>query len=337
MKIFKNCPLLVGVAAISVILSIISYACQSSAYSEYSETLDFGSIPHIALVFKGLSDGVYPWSKPNAGGDDLFVDGENELSQSDSLAGGELASIDIGEETESDINAIVDDSLYVTENSVSSNDSFEDTVSENDAEKVYEFTAVDADYFNDALFIGDSRTVGLSEYCKELDERATFYAKVSLTIFKVLNTPFVKTEDNDKITVEQALSENQFAKIYIMLGLNEIGTGTPEYFANAYADVIAKIRELQPDAIIYIQGIMHVTEAKSSKDKYFNNENIDIRNEAIAQLANGQDIFYLDMNESVDDENGNLLAELTFDDVHLKASSYQRWYDYLLGHAIVKQ
>lgn len=337
MKIFKNCPLLVGVAAISVILSIISYACQSSAYSEYSETLDFGSTPHIALVFKGLSDGVYPWSKPNAGGDDLFVDGENELSQSDSLAGGELASTDIGEETESDINAIVDDSLYVTENSVSSNDSFEDTVSENDAEKVYELTAVDADYFNDALFIGDSRTVGLSEYCKELDERATFYAKVSLTIFKVLNTPFVKTEDNDKITVEQALSENQFAKIYIMLGLNEIGTGTPEYFANAYADVIAKIRELQPDAIIYIQGIMHVTEAKSSKDKYFNNENIDIRNEAIAQLANGQDIFYLDMNESVDDENGNLLAELTFDDVHLKASSYQRWYDYLLGHAIVKQ
>ena len=337
MKIFTNCPLLVGVAAISVILSIISYACQSSAYSEYSETLDFGSTPHIALVFKGLSDGVYPWSKPNAGGDDLFADGENELSQSDSLAGGELASTGIGEETQSDINAIVDDSLYVTENSVSSNDSFEDTVSENDAEKVYELTAVDADYFNDALFIGDSRTVGLSEYCKELDERATFYAKVSLTIFKVLNTPFVKTEDNDKITVEQALSENQFAKIYIMLGLNEIGTGTPEYFANAYADVIAKIRELQPDAIIYIQGIMHVTEAKSSKDKYFNNENIDIRNEAIAQLANGQDIFYLDMNESVDDENGNLLAELTFDDVHLKASSYQRWYDYLLGHAIVKQ
>lgn len=337
MKIFKNCPLLVGVAAISVILSIISYACQSSAYSEYSETLDFASTPHIALVFKGLSDGVYPWSKPTVGGEELFADDRNEISEMGSLDNDEFSSGEKNDDAESVITVSANGSLDVSGNSVSGNDSFEDTVSGNDSEKVYELTAVDPEYFNDALFIGDSRTVGLSEYCKELDERATFYAKVSLTIFKVLNTPFVKTEDNDKITVEQALSENQFAKIYIMLGLNEIGTGTPEYFANAYADVIAKIRELQPDAIIYIQGIMHVTEAKSRTDKYFNNENIDIRNEAIAQLANGQDIFYLDMNESVDDENGNLLAELTFDDVHLKASSYQRWYDYLLGHAIVKQ
>jgi len=42
------------------------------------------------------------------------------------------------------------------------------------------------------------------------------------------------------------------------------------------------------------------------------------------------------MNEAVDDENGNLLKELSFDDVHLKASSYERWYQFLLGHGIVR-
>jgi lysophospholipase L1-like esterase len=136
--------------------------------------------------------------------------------------------------------------------------------------------------------------------------------------------------------VEEALSREQFGKIYIMLGLNEIGTGTDEYFTEAYQAVIDRIRELQPDAIIYIQGIMHVTERKSSVDKNFNNVNIDRRNEALSQLADNQTIFYIDMNEAVDDGNGNMEGSLSFDDVHLKASSYQLWYDYLLKHAIVK-
>ena len=89
--------------------------------------------------------------------------------------------------------------------------------------------------------------------------------------------------------------------------------------------------------IIYIQGIMHVTADKSDVDKHFNNPNINERNEAISQLADNKTIFYIDMNESVDDEEGNLLKELSFDDVHLKASAYERWHQYLLQHAIVKE
>jgi lysophospholipase L1-like esterase len=121
-----------------------------------------------------------------------------------------------------------------------------------------------------------------------------------------------------------------------MLGLNEIGTGDTEYFFNAYKEVIDRIMELQPDAIIYIQGIMHVTAEKANGDKNFNNEKINERNEAIAQLADQKKIFYIDMNEAVDDEDGNLDKSLSFDGVHLKASSYERWYEFLLHNAIVR-
>jgi hypothetical protein len=41
------------------------------------------------------------------------------------------------------------------------------------------------------------------------------------------------------------------------------------------------------------------------------------------------------MNEAVDDENGNLRADLSFDDVHLKASSYELWHQYLLNNAVI--
>ncbi|SFP97664.1 Lysophospholipase L1 [Butyrivibrio proteoclasticus] len=327
MKLIKTCPLLIGVAITAILISILSFALKDSVYREYRSSGDFDT-PILACFFKAAADGVFPWTKKSVDSSDYFGENvENSVNDQPTIEDGS------GYEDQQDGASTGDDPASLEE--ISGNDVSGDDISGNSGE-VYEFTQVDDDYFTDALFIGDSRTVGLSEYCEELASRATFYSKISLTIYNAMNTEFIKTE-NGKITVEQALSENQFSKIYIMLGLNEIGTGTPETFCAAYKGVIDRIRELQPDAIIYIQGIMHVTEKKSSSDDYFNNENINIRNSALSELADNKTIFYLDMNEAVDDENGNLLSELSFDDVHLKASSYERWHQYLLANAIVKE
>ena len=336
MKLLKTCPILIGIAVITIALTIVSYVYEDSTYADYAEDFDNAEIPHFALVFKGATDGVFPWVG-------VMTSGENDPDNGmdDELAAGIDVSTDTNDVpvTEDNGNAEISaDGQSDTNLSVSDNSSFDDMemISENDADRTYEFQPVDEDYFTDALFIGDSRTVGLSEYCEPLDTRATFYAQVSLTIYKVMDKPIVKS-GNDKISLEQALTENHFNKIYIMLGLNEIGTGTAESFAEEYANVVNRIRELQPDAIIFIQGIMHVTEHKSSTDKYFNNDNINRRNEELAKLADNKTVFYMDMNEAVDDENGNLIKELSFDDVHLKASSYERWYQFLLEHGIVKE
>ena len=326
MKLFKSCPILTGIVIITSALTVISYASEDMSYSEYTEGYDVSRTPHFTFVFRGLRDGILPFSKQEAE-EDLYVS-ENE--ETDTTEAAEP------ENTVTEVIIVEEEPEEKTETAdISGNSENGDDISGNDADKTYEFTPVSEDYFDDALFIGDSRTVGLSEYCPALDERATFYAKVSLTIYDCMKKPFVKADDG-KITVEQALSENQFGKIYIMLGLNEIGTGTAETFLESYKEVVDRIRELQPDAMIFIQGIMHVTEHKHSQDKYFNNDNINARNEAISTLADNKNIFYIDMNEATDDENGNLLSKLSFDDVHLKASSYERWYLYLLEHGIIK-
>ena len=139
------------------------------------------------------------------------------------------------------------------------------------------------------------------------------------------------------MTREQALSRHQFKKVYLMIGINEMGTGTPESFFEAYARAVYKIRELQPDAIIFVQGIMRVAGQKNASDPVFNNTNINIRNVEIETLANGKDIFYIDVNEAVCDENGNLYADWTFDQIHLKAKYYQVWENFLMEHGIVKK
>ena len=66
------------------------------------------------------------------------------------------------------------------------------------------FGAAPEGYFDDALFIGDSRTVGLSEY-GGLDQ-STFYCSTGLTIYRMFTSDIVKVPGSKKkITVEEAL------------------------------------------------------------------------------------------------------------------------------------
>lgn len=192
------------------------------------------------------------------------------------------------------------------------------------------FQNVEDDYFSDALFIGDSRIVGVCEYAGI--RNATFYAKTSMTIYKMMDSRVETTKDVR--TVREGLQTNHFRKIYLMVGLNEIGVGNTDYFINAYREVVQEIRTLQPDALIYIQGIMHVSGRLDRKGGVFNNETINRRNEALAALAEEMRAVYLDVNEAYDDEDGNLPASFTADDVHLKANHYDLWHAFYLTHAV---
>lgn len=196
---------------------------------------------------------------------------------------------------------------------------------------------VEDDYFADAAFIGDSRTVGLYEY-GGLEETATFYASTGLTVHKLFTEKIVAVPgQKKKITVEEDLSQRQFAKVYLMIGINEMGTGTVESFLEKYAECVEHIRELQPEAVICLQSILRVTEERSEQGDYITNEGIDARNEGIAAMADNEHVFYLDVNEVVCDETGALTADYTHDGVHLKAQYIALWKEYLKSHAVTPE
>ena len=94
------------------------------------------------------------------------------------------------------------------------------------------------------------------------------------------------------------------------------------------------LRELQPDAVIYLQAIMKVTAERSAQGDYITNEGIAARNEGIAGIADNEKIFFLDVNPLVCDETGGMVPDYTFDGVHLKAKYIQIWKDFLKTHAI---
>ena len=203
----------------------------------------------------------------------------------------------------------------------------------NDPSQV-QYMTVEDDYFADAVFIGDSRTVGMFEY-GGLEEISTFYASTGLTVYKIFDSEIVSVPDErKKISVEEALEQNSFAKIYLMIGINEMGTGTVESFLEKYQEVVNHLRELQPDAVIYLQAIMKVTAERSAQGDYITNEGIAARNEGIAGIADNEKIFFLDVNPLVCDETGGMVPDYTFDGVHLKAKYIQIWKDFLKTHAI---
>lgn len=193
------------------------------------------------------------------------------------------------------------------------------------------FTTVSDEYFEDACFIGDSRTVGISQYAGI--NAAAFLCKTSLSIYD-FDKPKI-TYNNEKTSVKEVLENESFSKIYLMVGINECGRGTPESFYEYYKEVIGQIRALQPEALIFIEGNLYVTKEKSDNNASINNENISVRNSLISGLANHKDIFYIDINESPLCEGGSLLPAYTWDQVHIKAQYYDIWKEFLMSHAIV--
>lgn len=197
------------------------------------------------------------------------------------------------------------------------------------------YQTVEDDYFADAVFIGDSRTVGMFEY-GGLENISTFYASTGLTVYKLFDSPIVTVPgEKEKLTIEEALSQRQFAKIYLMIGINEMGTGNVSSFMQKYKEVLNHLQELQPDAIIYLQAIMKVTTERSEKGDYITNAGIEERNLEIEKLADNSSVFYLDVNPLICDETGGMETTYTFDGVHLKAQFIPIWKDFLKQHAVL--
>lgn len=194
-----------------------------------------------------------------------------------------------------------------------------------------DYIKVDSDYFSNACFIGDSRMEGLYFY-GDLKE-ADFLYKPGATVYDIMNIK-LSMNGGGSCLLTDVLSGKKYSHIYMMVGVNELGDRTPDEYAKAYSNDIETIRQLQPDAVIFIIGMMHVTTQYSNSSDVFNNDNIDARNTAAAAIANGRDIFYLDMNECVDDGVGGVIGDYSYDGVHLKAEYYKLWTEWMKAHGI---
>lgn len=187
-------------------------------------------------------------------------------------------------------------------------------------------TTVSAEAINtdESLFIGDSRTMGLMEYS---GLEADFFASVGMSVYNI-EDDMISVPNVGKVTFTELLSNKTYGKIYLMIGINELGYDLNQTIS-VYEELVQSIRRMQPDAKIFIQANLHVTKEKSEEHSYIKNATIDAFNERISQFADGKSVFYLDVNPVFDDENNALSKDLTSDGVHLYAKHYVEWADWI--------
>ena len=166
--------------------------------------------------------------------------------------------------------------------------------------------AVDDDFFADAAFLGNSLIDGFRLFSGLTT--CDYYCATSMTV----------TGAGDLIN---QMTQKQYGKIYILLGINEIGYDV-NYFAGLYQDMLDSIRAKEPDADIYIMGLTPVSAYKSANSDTFNMDRVRTYN----------DCWYVDLCAGLAGADGYLPSDVTTDGVHFAAGHYKVWLDYLKTH-----
>ncbi|MBQ2755071.1 MAG: hypothetical protein IJF27_00180 [Oscillospiraceae bacterium] len=199
---------------------------------------------------------------------------------------------------------------------------------------VPELDRVTSEYFDNAVFIGDSLTEGIKTY--GLMSNSTIIAATGINISTITTNKVIKSPDG-RITVLDALEQYpDTQKVYILLGANGIAWIEKDLFIHLYTEFITAVKQLLPDATIYVQSIFPINEAKFAKayKSDISNEKIREYNDALLAMCEELNVYYLNVAETIVDGNGSLPESATTDGMHIGTEYYEKWFNYLKKHAV---
>lgn len=170
----------------------------------------------------------------------------------------------------------------------------------------------DESFFDDALFIGDSRMVSSAYYARL--GKADYFTDVGMNVFQMFSV--TASDDNFDATDLTTLLQNRtYKKIFIMLGINECGYPMSSLLS-AYQEDIDTLKRLQPDATIYLLKVYGVSCSVAESASYFSPQRLQEVNDGIAGLADGKKVHCLDASHLYCDDEGYMKEEYTSDGVH---------------------
>ena len=189
--------------------------------------------------------------------------------------------------------------------------------------------AKDDEFFSDAAFMGNSLMDGFKLFSGLTT--CDYYAATSMTVVGATTKACITLDSGAAGTLVDGLVQKPYGKIYILLGINEIGFDV-ETFIDYYSTMLDTIIAAQPDCDIYIMGITPVSAAKSASGEVFNMTRITEYNTALHQLAADKGCYYMDLVSALAGPDGYLPASETSDGVHFSTNVYQAWLDYVRTH-----
>ncbi len=196
---------------------------------------------------------------------------------------------------------------------------------------------IDFSYFNDTVFIGDSRTEGMILYGGIPNLNAFCYKGLSIDKLDSLYEIYVPGKGTG-YTCFEAVEMTKYDNYYCMFGVNELGWVYLDVFIEYFNELIEVIKTANPDANIYVQSVLPVSEAESSTSDVYNQERVNQLNDMLIEMCqNRGDVIYLDTAASVTGEDGYLPEEAATDGIHCNADYCKRMLQYIRYHVYEKK
>lgn len=117
------------------------------------------------------------------------------------------------------------------------------------------------------------------------------------------------------------------AKIFIMIGINDISKNTPvDLIVSNYKKIIQNIRMASPQTIIYVQSILPTNNEFTEFVRHQNNdEHIQAVNKELKKMCGKKKLVYVDLYSHFLGSPGKMNKTYTNDGLHLTGAGFMQW------------
>lgn len=201
------------------------------------------------------------------------------------------------------------------------------------------------DWFDGAVFVGDSVSLKLRNYVRKARKDAprllgdaqfitigSFAARLALQ--QVGPDSYHPSINGVKLSVEDALAELGARKLYIMLGMNDVGISGTDGAVDDMMELLARIRARLPELEIYVQSVTPRLSGGPPRTQQLFEYDLAL-NDALCALGDAH-MHFVDVAYVMRDESGKLPRAYCSDPndlaLHLTDSACEAWTDYLYTH-----
>ena len=189
---------------------------------------------------------------------------------------------------------------------------------------------IDPAFFDDAVFFGDSVS-GTLQYNADQTGNfgdALFFCEVSYSYHNELSGGIMLAYRGAPTPQADIVKQTGSAKVFLSLGINDIGTYGVEDTLRCVEEDIASIAAANPGVKIYIQSCTPVY--KNGMGRSVTTSLVNDYNEALIAYCDEHGYTFIDVSSAMKDENGDLKEEYTRDQyLHLTIDTGYVWADAL--------
>lgn len=203
-----------------------------------------------------------------------------------------------------------------------------------DKGKLIETETVEENYFENAVFIGDSRTVAMKEL-GILDAGNTF------SVNGINHIDFISQTFSDNVTgitgdIFEIVAARKPDKIYVALGVNGVSFIQKDLFVEKYNELIGRLMAASPESKIIIESILPVNEnTYTGSNKNLTNKNIDEMNTQLLSISESRGVYFLDISDALKNEENSLAIQYDCGDgLHFTKAGYEAVFEEICKYGV---